>query len=260
MNIIAVINEKGGVGKTTIAVNLAYGLARLRYPVLLIDMDPQSNATTAAGFNPDDFTTANIGDGLVVEDPELDHLIVETTQPNLHLIPASRTLRDAAHDLVAQGEPLERLSQGLARLDGRYQYVIIDLPPTIEILQEMAIEAADRFLIPVELARFSLDGLGKLVLHLTTRKPTETRWQFRVVLSRVEGYNKETNEQSTKHLRDLRRYILPTPIRYNGKIPLSQAASTDIYTFAPLSRGARDFRRLCKDIEKLWPTTTLRAS
>ncbi|MBI5934721.1 MAG: AAA family ATPase, partial [Chloroflexi bacterium] len=90
MNIIAVINEKGGVGKTTIAVNLAFGLARLRYPVLLIDMDPQANATTAAGLNPDDYASANIGDGLIVEDPELDHLIIDTDHSNLHLIPSNR--------------------------------------------------------------------------------------------------------------------------------------------------------------------------
>lgn len=260
MNIIAVINEKGGVGKTTIAVNLAFGLARSRYSVLLIDMDPQSNATTATGFNPDDYAGANIGDGLVVEDPDLDYLILETPQQNLHLIPASRTLRDAAHNLVAQGEPLERLRQGLEKLADRYQYVVIDLPPTIEILQEMAIEAADRFIIPVELARFSLDGLGKLVLHLMARKSSDSHWQFRIVLSRVEGYNKQANEQAIKHLRELRRYILPTPIRYNGKIPLSQTDGKDIFTFAPLSRGARDFRRLCKDIEKLWPTTALQTS
>ncbi|MBI5934751.1 MAG: ParA family protein, partial [Chloroflexi bacterium] len=217
-------------------------------------------ATTAAGLNPDDYASANIGDGLIVEDPELDHLIIDTDHSNLHLIPSNRTLRDAAHELVAQGEPLERLSEGLQKLEGRYQYVIIDLPPTIEILQEMAIEAADRFVIPVELARFSLDGLGKVVLHLMTRKPTDTQWQFRIVLSRVEGYNKLSNEQATKDLRDLKRYILPTAIRYNGKIPLSQTAGKDIFTFAPLSRGARDFRHLCKDIETLWPTTALQAS
>ena len=131
MNTIAVINEKGGVGKTTTAVNLAFGLARLKYRILLLDMDPQSNATQAVGFSPADYSELHIGEALVLDDVNLEPFIIQTAHPNLSMIPASRTLRDAAHELINQGNPLNRLIDGLSLLQDEYDYVVIDLPPTI---------------------------------------------------------------------------------------------------------------------------------
>lgn len=256
MNIIAVINEKGGVAKTTTAVNLAYGLARANDRVLLLDMDPQSNATTAVGLEPSDFATRHIGEALIIEDPDFSPFVVPMPQHNLWMIPASRTLRDTADELMDQGDPLERLTQGLHNLQAYFDYVVIDLPPTIEVLQEMAIEASDYFLLPVELSRFAVDGVTNLVEHLVNRRQG-TPWDFRILLSRVEGFNKQGNDLAFQSLRDLDPYILETTIRYNGKIPMSQDAGQDIYSFAPLSRGARDFRKLAKEIRTLWPKKAL---
>lgn len=252
MNIIAVINEKGGVGKTTTAVNLAAGLARLKHRVLLVDMDPQSNATRAMGLNPADYAETHIGEALVYDAVNLEPFIRQMPQDNLWMIPSSRTLRDAAHDLVDQGQPLNRLSDGLDSLQNHFDYTVIDLPPTIEVLQESAIEAADYFLIPVELTIFSLDGLGNLILHLTDRKATEKGWNFRILPSRVEGYAREENDEALQELRAVKKYMLKSEIRYNGKVPGAQRAGQDIYTYAPLSRGARDFRKLSKEIASLW--------
>ena len=257
MNTIAVINEKGGVGKTTTAVNLAFGLARLKYRILLLDMDPQSNATQAVGLSPADYSESHIGEALVLDDVNLEPFIIQTDHPNLSMIPASRTLRDAAHELINQGNPLNRLIDGLSLLQDEYDYVVIDLPPTIEVLQETAIEATDFFIVPVELSIFSLEGLGNLIIHLTDRKAGMKGWDFRVLPSRVEGHNKEENAAAMKELKNVGRYILKTTIRYNGKISSSQRAGQDIYSFAPVSRGARDFRKLSKEISNLWQPKNL---
>jgi len=260
MNIITIISEKGGVAKTTTAVNLAHGLARLGYRILLIDLDPQSNATAACGLDWREFEGRCVGDGLLTADPDLGAYVVVLEQVGLSVIPATRGLRDIAHELVAQGNPVERLGEALYKLSSRYDVAILDLPPTLEILQEMAIETADRFIIPVELAAFALDGLTELIRHLAARKANARDWQFRILLSKVEGFNRQTNEVSLKDLGPLSEYVLSTTIRFNGKIPMSQRERQDIFTYAPRSRGARDFRKLTREVEELWPVQALQTT
>lgn len=250
---IAVINEKGGVAKTTTAVNLAYGLARGGHRVLLLDLDPQSNATTACGLDWREHEGRNIGEGLLTLDPDLRPYIVALPQERLWIVPASRGLRDIAHELVAQGEPLERLQEALDKIGGDYDYTVMDLPPTLEILQEMAIECADHFLIPVELAAFAIDGLNELIKHLASRKAKSRDWQFRILLSKVEGFNRATNEVSRQDLGALSEYVLNAAIRFSSHVPMSQREGQDIFTYAPRSRGARDFRQLIHEIQTLWP-------
>ena len=257
MIIIAVINEKGGVAKTTTAVNLAHGLARKNYRVLLADLDPQSNATAACGLNWREYEGRNVGEGLLTEDPFFDPYIVDLNHAGISILPATRGLRDVAHELAAQGNPIERVSDGLSKLENEYDFAILDLPPTLEILQEMAIEAADRFIIPLELSAFAIDGFTELIRHLAGRKRGAREWQFRILLSKVEGFNPQTNIASLADLGPLSEYLLSTVIRFNGKIPMSQREGQDIFTYAPQSRGARDFRKLIREIEELWPAQML---
>jgi len=256
MNVLAVLNEKGGVAKTTTAVNLAFGLARprLNHRVLLVDMDPQSNATTAAGFDPADYPADHIGEALLEYQPDLEPYIIPTAQDNLSIIPASRGLLTAKDELIAQGRPLERLEMALAPLQENFDYIIIDLPPTIEVLQELAIEAADHFIVPLELGRFALDGLGNLILKLTERKDKHGSWKFRILLSKVTGRTKNVNIFAMAELKELRDYVLDTQIRFSAKIPESQNQQQSIFDYARLSDSARDFRKLSKEITTLWPT------
>jgi cellulose biosynthesis protein BcsQ len=111
--------------------------------------------------------------------------------------------------------------------------------------------------VPVELSIFSLEGLGNLILHLYNRKSSDKGWAFRVLPSRVEGFNKDEHREALTELKEVSKYMLESIIRYNGKIPSAQRAGMDIYTFAPVSRGARDYRKLSKEIANLWQPKSL---
>ncbi|MBI3735948.1 ParA family protein [Candidatus Sumerlaeota bacterium] len=253
---IAVINEKGGVGKTTTAINLAAGLSRHGFRVLALDLDPQANTTAGLGVNWMEYRGKGVGDALLVENPDLTPFIVTLDRSLPDLVPATRDLRAIAHELVEQGGPINRLDQAMTHLDLDYDYGVLDLPPTLEILQENAIQSANRFLIPIELSAFSLDGLTELVKHLHHRKSGRSDWQFRILPSRVEGFNRETNAAIREDLGPLAQFLSSSRIRFNGKIPMSQREGKDIYSYAPRSRGARDFRALTQEIITLWPAPT----
>ena len=254
---IAVINEKGGVAKTTTAINLAAGLARSKQRVLLIDLDPQSNATTGCGLDWRTFKGRSVGEALLIETPSFQDFIVKPDEIDLDVVPATRDLRSQAHQLITQGSPLDRLEHALAELQGRYDYVLLDLPPTLEILQENAIEAASRFIVPVELEAFALDGLIELIRHLQRRKAAVEDWAFRILVSKVQGFNRETNAAAREDLGPLADHLLSTVIRFNGKIPMSQRAGTPVAAYQSNSRGARDFRALTNEILTLWPAPAL---
>jgi chromosome partitioning protein len=254
---IAIINEKGGVAKTTTAINLAAGLVRAGRRVLLIDLDPQSNATTGCGLDWHEFTGRSVGDALLIETPSFQDFIVSPVETGFDVVPATRNLRAQAHELINQGSPLDRLEHALAEVRHRYDYALLDLPPTLEILQENAIEAAGRFLVPVELEAFALDGLIELVRHLQRRKAGTPDWAFRILVSKVQGFNRETNTAAREDLGPLAEHLFATAIRFNGKIPMSQRAGRPIFAHDRRSRGARDFRALTQELLTLWPAPTL---
>lgn len=250
---IAIINEKGGVGKTTTAVNLAHGLGRRGHRVLLLDLDPQSNTTIHCGLDWRELEPLSIGPAMLRRFPDLLPCLVDL-KSGVRLIPSSRRLRDVAHQLVAQRVPLNRLAQALTPLAEQFDYALMDLPPTLEVMQEMAIESAQRFLIPVDLGAFSIDGLTELIQHLHQRKADSPDWDFRILISREEGFSRATNAEALSALEPLRERLIPTHIRFNQRIRYSQIAGVDIFTHDARSRGARDFRALTRDIETLWPS------
>jgi chromosome partitioning protein len=257
---IAVINEKGGVAKTTTAVNLAAGLTRSGHRVLLIDLDPQANTTTYCGLDWNDYTGCSVGDALLLDEPDLAPFILIDDATQQGLIPATPELREIAEELVVQGKPIQRLAQALKPLADQYDYTLLDLPPNIQVLHELAIEAADRFIIPLELSAFSLVGLNRLINNIQRHKGRRPDWQFRILLSRLSGFNKRANQEAEQVLGSLAEYVLTTSIRFNGKIAESQFAGSDIFAFDPRCRGARDFRKLTDEVIALWPVQTLQTN
>jgi chromosome partitioning protein len=244
---IACANQKGGVGKTTTVVNLASYLALAGDRVLVIDLDPQGNATSALGI--DRAREQSVYDA-VIDDVQLLDLAVDTAVDGLTLIPSSIALAGAEVELTPLEQRERRLSVLVEPLRSRYDYILIDCPPSLGLLTINALTAADSTLIPIQCEYFALEGLGQLLAtirlitdHLNPRLEVKgavlTMYDSRTRLS------SEVGDEVRRHLGD-RVYdtIIPRTVR------LSEAPShgLPIHLFAPGSRGAASYRDLADEI------------
>ncbi|WP_070138302.1 ParA family protein [Crocinitomix algicola] len=168
--IIAITNQKGGVGKTTTAINLGASFGVLEYKTLIIDADPQANATSGVGFDPRN-VQKSIYDSLVNESDARD-LIIETENPNLDIIPAHIDLVGAELEMINMPNREHKLRQSLASIKDDYDFILIDCSPSLGLITVNALTASDSVIIPVQCEYFALEGLGKL---LNTIKIVQTR-------------------------------------------------------------------------------------
>ena len=159
--IIAITNQKGGVGKTTTAINLGASFGVLEYKTLIIDADPQANATSGVGFDPRN-VQRSIYDSLVNESDARD-LILETENPNLDIIPAHIDLVGAELEMINMPNREHKLKQSLANIKDEYDFIIIDCSPSLGLITVNALTASDSVIIPVQCEYFALEGLGKLL-------------------------------------------------------------------------------------------------
>ena len=252
---IACANQKGGVGKTTTVVNLASYLALAGDRVLVIDLDPQGNATSALGI--DRARDRSVYDA-VIDHVQLDELAVETQVENLTLVPSSIALAGAEVELTPIEQRERRLAGLIDPVRGDYDYILIDCPPSLGLLTINALTAADSTLIPIQCEYFALEGLGQLLAtirlitdHLNPRLEIKG-----VVLTMFDARTRlsaEVGDEVRRHLGDrVYEAIIPRAVR------LSEAPShgLPIHLFAPGSRGADAYRDLAQEMrardERQW--------
>ena len=247
--VVAVANQKGGVGKTTTTVNVAAGLAELGARALVLDMDPQANATTALGVDPR-VERLSVVDALLRDLP-LETLLVETAVAGLCLGPASPGLADAELELVPQLSRELRLRRALAPVRDRFDYVLVDCPPSLGLLTVNGLAAAQTVLVPMQAEYYALEGLTQLLrtLRLVQENLQPTLALGAIVLTMFDPRSKlaaEVEDEVRRHFGDtVCATVIPRSVR------LSEAPSfgQPITLFDPISRGAASYRALAKEVD-----------
>jgi len=246
--IIAITNQKGGVGKTTTAINLGASFGVLEYKTLIVDADPQANATSGTGFDPRN-VKASIYDCLV-DDIDVKSLIVETDNPNLSILPAHIDLVGAELEMISMANREFRLKTALDQVKDDYDFIIIDCSPSLGLITVNALTAADSVIIPVQCEYFALEGLGKL---LNTIKIIQSRLNpdldiEGIVLTlydtRLRLANQVVDEVKT-HFQEL---VFHTIIHSNTRLGAESSFDATIIMHYATSKRAFNYLNFARDV------------
>jgi chromosome partitioning protein len=246
--VMAVANQKGGVGKTTTSVNLGAALAELGFRVLVIDLDPQGNATTGLGVDARNFELSMYD--VLMRDASLEDCVEPTSMKNLFVAPATIALAGAEIELVPAFSRELKLKKSIESILGEFDYVLIDCPPSLGLITVNALAAADEVLVPIQCEYYALEGLSQLMrnVHLVASNLNPKLDISTIVLTMYDARTKladqVANEVRQHFGPKVCRSVIPRTVR------LSEAPSfgQPITAFDPSSRGAIAYRELAKEV------------
>jgi ATPases involved in chromosome partitioning len=248
LRVTACTNQKGGVGKTTTVVNLAAYLALSGTSTLVIDLDPQGNASGGLGIDRRALDRS-IYDALIDRTP-IDELVVGTSIEGLDLIPSTSALSGAEIELVGVAARERRLAASLAGLDGRYERVIIDCPPSLGLLTINALTAADGVLIPIQTEYYALEGLSQLVNTIRlVRESLNPRLEIEgVVLTMYDARTNLSAQVAAEVRRHMNGAVFETIVPRSVRLSEAPSHGLPIALYDPASRGARAYSDLAAEV------------
>ena len=246
--VIAIANQKGGVGKTTTAVNLGASLAASEKHTLIIDSDPQANTTSALGF-PKDPSRRTLYQNLILSE-SIDRIIIDAKMDRLDLVPSDKNLVGAAVELVTMENREYRLKESVAQLRERYEYILIDCPPSLDLLTLNALAASDSVLVPIQCEYLALEGVSELLDTLMRLRRTIN--PFLTIEGILLTMYDDRTTLSKQVAADLRSFfgaqVFETVIPRNVRLAEAPSHGMPVLFYDIHSKGAESYIQLAKEV------------
>jgi chromosome partitioning protein len=244
----AVVNQKGGVGKTTTAVNIAACLAAEGQRVLLVDMDPQANATTGCGLDRKQLRTT-VYDALLGGVP-MEEAVTSSPFPNLDVVPSTLDLAGADIELISMISRESRLKNALGGVDERYAWVFIDCPPALGLLTINVLTAADFALIPIQCEYYALEGISQLLRTIElVRKELNPKLEIARVILTMFDHRTRLSQDVVREVREFfGELVSPTVVPRNVRLSEAPSHGLPVIEYDPRSKGAESYRRLALEV------------